>query len=558
MRAQIAFILVGLAGCDAGFPSIDARVDALMSESSEAMGGQAPAPRIDTWATVTSSDVDLVDPAPETTNPAPDDLAFAPAPLQDPDAIADALDQAAALLEAETTPLPLDAALLWATAHSQEYESAEYDYMSACLSLLYEQHLWGPRFFDTITTSVDADADEGFYDSAITVVNDFDITHRLPYGGDVSAGVLATVVDDIHGTVTDDRGTSLTLDVSIPLLKGAGAVAREDLIQAKRDMVYAARTFERFRRSFLRQLVGDYLNLVVRRQALDNAQRGVESLRQLARRQQALYEAGRARLYDSADAENQALASIASLSQSWEQYRLAVDRFKVRIGWPVDDPVRIESASLGLVPPAVTMGEAVTSAMTNRLDLQTEADELEDAERSVQNARNALLPNLTLTAGIDVASDDDTVTSFDAGNTNLDAGLSLEVPLDRKREGIIVRQAQITLQKARRSEQVLRDTIAVDVRSALRDIDVFRFSLDLQERNVQIAQLGLDSIMADPDRVSVLDQTRAIEELQDARDARDSARRDLELAILDYLLHAGQLRVQAGGTLEPLAGLRGS
>ena len=81
---------------------------------------------------------------------------------------------------------------------------------------------------------------------------------------------------------------------------------------------------------------------------------------------------------------------------------------------------------------------------------------------------------------------------------------------------------------------------------------MFQFTLDLQERNVEIAQLGLDSINADPDRVSVLDQTRAISELQGAQDARDSARRDLELAIVDYLLQAGQLRIQQNGSMVPI------
>ena len=89
----------------------------------------------------------------------------------------------------------------------------------------------------------------------------------------------------------------------------------------------------------------------------------------------------------------------------------------------------------------------------------------------------------------------------------------------------------------------------MEVRSALRNIEVFQFTLDLQERNVEIAQLGLDSINAAPDRVSVLDQTRAISDLQGAKDARDSAKRDLELAIIDYLLQAGQLRISPVGTL---------
>jgi hypothetical protein len=67
---------------------------------------------------------------------------------------------------------------------------------------------------------------------------------------------------------------------------------------------------------------------------------------------------------------------------------------------------------------------------------------------------------------------------------------------------------------------------------------------------VAIAELGLDSINADPDRVSVLDQTRAISDLQRAQDARDSAKRDLELSIIDYFLSAGQLRIGNNGSLQ--------
>ena len=108
------------------------------------------------------------------------------------------------------------------------------------------------------------------------------------------------------------------------------------------------------------------------------------------------------------------------------------------------------------------------------------------------------------------------------------------------------------LERAKRSLRTSKETVAIEVRSSLRNIEVFQFTLDLQERNVEIAQLGLNSINADPDRVSVLDQTRAISELQGAQDARDSARRDLELSIVDYLLQAGQLRIQQNGNMYPI------
>jgi outer membrane protein TolC len=197
----------------------------------------------------------------------------------------------------------------------------------------------------------------------------------------------------------------------------------------------------------------------------------------------------------------------------------------------------------------------VIESLLYRLDLQNTRDSVEDAERAVENARNGLLPDLDLTASVSVPTKSDRVADFNTGDANFEVGAVLELPLDRETQRLAVRQSQITLERARRNERVARDTVAVDVRSALRDIEVFQFSLDLQERNVEIARLGLDSINADPDRVSVLDQTRAISELQDARDARDAAKRDLDLAILDYLLQAGQLRITPRGTMIPIRGI---
>ena len=296
-------------------------------------------------------------------------------------------DRAAEDLAASSEVLALEVALVWADKHAKEMQFAQYDYLSSTLSLLSELHLWGPRFFNKINNDVTAVSDDGLYDTSLAVVNDFSITQKLPDGGNVSASALTNIARDIHTATTDNSSSStISLSLDIPLLRGAGTVARESLIQAKRNLVYAARSYERFRRTFYKDVVGDYLSLVVQKQSLENAQRGVDSLRQLAKRQAALYESGRTRLYDSADAENQALASVARLSQSWERYRLALDRFKIRIGWPIENTIQVMPASLGVVPPRVDVSRAVGEALTFRLDLQNEKDRVVDTKRGVENA----------------------------------------------------------------------------------------------------------------------------------------------------------------------------
>jgi len=536
--------------CDSGFQQIDRRVEEIMAEKSHSFGAIKPDIILRTQDAFADS---IENTNPQTINPSSGDLEYIRAADIDAEAIARSLDNAENDLALTSTLLTLDESLLWANGNSKEVEFAEYDYLSTTLSLLGELHLWGPRFTNTITSALEADSTDGMYDTAIEVVNDYKITQSLHSGGTISATALSTFAKDLHSSTTTTSSSNsksvLGLVIEIPLLQGAGAVARESLIQAKRDLVYAARTFERFRRNFYRDIVSDYLSLVVQKQSLNNAQMGVDSLRQLAKRQTALYESGRTRLYDSVDAENQALAAVASLSQSWEQYRLALDRFKIRIGWAIETPIDVVPTSLGIFPPEVNVTTAVLQALRFRLDLQNELNQLGDTKRSVANAINDLLPEATLTLSASTDSEDHKPAKFTGEDIDYVAGLSFSFPLNRETERIAVRQQQIALEKAKRSYRETRDTVAVEVRSSLRNIEVFQFTLDLQERNVEIAQLGLDSINADPDRVSVLDQTRAISDLQGAKDARDSARRDLELSILDYLLRAGQIRISSEGTL---------
>ena len=522
----------------------------MMAEKSHSFGAQGPGVVLQTEDTFHES---IDNPNPSTLNPSSEDLVYIEAADIDAEEIAESLDNAERDLVLISEPLSLARALQWANEHSSSVEFAEYDYLSTSLSLLGELHLWGPRFSNEITSTLNADSTGGLYDTSLDVVNDFNISQKLHNGGTITASALSTFARVLHEQATsntaNDSNSVLGLAIDIPLLQGSGAVAREDLIQARRDLVYAARTFERFRRTFYRDIVSDYLSLVVQKQSLKNAQMGVDSLKQLAKRQAALYESGRARLYDSADAENQALGAIANLSQSWERYRLALDRFKIRIGWEIDSQIDIIPTSLGVVPPSVDGVTVVMGALRYRLDLQNEFNQLDDTKRNVANAINDLLPELNFTASASTASDDNKPAKFSGEDVDYVAGFSFSVPLDKETERITVRQQQIALERARRTYRESRDTIAVEVRSALRNIGVYQFTLDLQEQNVQIAQLGLDSINADPDRVSVLDQTRAISDLQNAKDARDSARRDLELSIVDYLLQAGQLRISADGTL---------
>ena len=173
----------------------------------------------------------------------------------------------------------------------------------------------------------------------------------------------------------------------------------------------------------------------------------------------------------------------------------------------------------------------------------------------MNNARNGLLADLDLAGSIAIPTDADQDypgLDFDLESTTFRAALILGLPIDRTIERLALRQSQVTLQRTFREYDRFRDTVAVEVRAAVRNIDRALFSKQLQEENLRIARLRIASIEAAPDRANSTDRNLAATALLGAQDNYLRARRDLQVAILRYLLDGGQLRVEIDGTIRPL------
>ena len=559
--AALALTLAVLWGCEPAFQRIDRRtVELLANTNSDELGPETATPRLDRppgEKPPRLSSEHLYDYAPPTQNPTSGDLLFT------------AEDDAAAVVQrleryaqtpADATRLDLEGALAYAIANSREYRFAEEDYVLSALRLLSERHLWGPRIFDDLSAEFLALGDGGTYDSSLAIINDLRVTQRLPYGGEVSARLLASATQDLHRRVAGEnvQTAELIFDGNVPLLRGAGMVAREDLIQAERNVVYAARDFERFRRTFLFDITTGFLNLVAQKQSLVNAQRQVEQLQEFAARDQALAAAGRIPPFDAAITAQSALFAVDGLNRDQESYRFNVDRFKVRLGMPEEQLLVIETSTPGLPTPEIALGDAVQFAMRYRLDLQNRRDFIDDARRAVNNARNALLADLDFFAGITIPTTDDKARAgldLDFEDLQLRAALALGLPIDRTVERLNLRQAQIDLERSIRDYQEFRDTVAVEVRAAVRDIDRAAFSRQLQQDNVRTAERRLASIEAAPDRATPRDRADTANELLAARDQYLGAVRDLQISNLEYLLDSGQLRVGDDGSIRPLRGM---
>lgn len=544
---------------------IDKATNEKLRASAEQLGGGAVYPEIDANRYEPGSffpdfpeDADK----PATVNPPARELSFEAIPQAKEDA--NSIAERFARMSQENPSARLFAfedAIAYSMAHADEYLSAEEAYLIVAIRLLIEEHKWTPIPTNVTSARFENDGDgSGRFENALGIVNDLGVSQRLPFGGEVSASFVVSATEQLDDYLnsTDTQSADIVLEAAIPLLRGFGDVAQEDLIQSRRNLVYAAREFEQFRRDFYYDLANDYLSLVQQLQGIANGERQVERSAAVEARTRALVESGRTEPFQADLATQNTLFALDRLSSQRELYRLTLDRFKARIGMPVDEAIKIDPVEFKLPVPRVNPDEALGLAFRFRLDLQTERDIVDDFARKVDVARNAMLGDLDLRLASNLPTDPVKPRSglqFEPDYNDFSASLVYSMPLDRVPEELRLRQSQIFLEQSKRQYFQARDNAAVQVRQATRGIERSQFSLVVQQKNVAAAMNRQAAIDAAPDRATARDRTEAVDQLRRAQDSLDAAKKDLQLAILRYLNTTGQLRIAADGTLVPLPGM---
>lgn len=538
--------------------SIDRKINEMIEgESAQLGGGSLPPVRgfEDRDAMRRVGDAEY---RPDTRNPSAQAMQYDPiSPDRD---VSGALEGYAEIDEAEALRIDLREAFRLAQESAREFKNEEEEYVLAAIRLLIERHLWDPRFFNDTTVSVDGGFDSSI-DTPLTIINELRATKRLRYGGEVEARWLVQATEQLRGAATDEfvQSSELIFSGNIPLLRGAGLVAREDLIQAERELVYAARDFERFRREFLVEIANDYFNLTNQLANIRNQERSLASLQQSAERTRAQVEAGKRPAADLRRLQQSVLSTQSTLINIRERYIVTLDRFKVRLGIPVETPVIIEPLTIDLPEPSATPAEAGQIALMYRLDLQNTRDRVADARREVANRRNDILPDLDVNADFRARTnpdEDEPGLDFEFEDATFGASVTFGLPLDREIERLNLRSATIGLQRSQRNYELAADNVILEARAARRAIDQQRFSIFLAEARVNDNQLLIEELKlkeGDP-----FDLTQAEDDLLAAENDRDESIQALRTAVLEYLLATGQMRVDREGQFEPLPGMPGA
>ncbi len=570
-RASRAFaagaLLISLSACTGQLDRIDRRTEALLAERSVMLGSTKVGQNLADRRPEERGSRDFDDTSPDTVNPAASELEYTPAPQVVEDmAIAERLQAYAAHARGasqdpdgsppiEPMRLTLEDALRISEQTGREFLSNQEDYILSAIRLLQERRLWGPRFFNDTRMGLAGQGDEGRFQHAASIINTLRATQRLPYGGDVEARWIVNATDQLRDRATGGyvQSSRLALSADIPLLRGAGNVAREGLIQAERNLIYQARAFERSRRELLVSIAQDYFDLLQQQAVIDNQIRQIEGLVELQESTAARVEAGRLRPFQEDLSRNQVLRAQARLAGLRESYILQRDRFKTRLGIPIEVPIEIVPLELELPAPSVSQDQAAERALLFRLDLQNERDQLDDRRRAIRNARNALLPDLNIDGSIGIPTPNDDPTgglAIDAEELDYTVGVTLGLPLDREIQRLTLRSQIVNLNRDLREYDRFRDNIIVQARSAIRRIDLSRFQLRLAEQQVVINERRLEdlSLRDDANPQQVVD---AQIELNAAENDAAQSRTDLRNAVLNYLRDTGQLRVASDGELIP-------
>ncbi len=527
-------------------------------------------------------------PAEEPPATAPAGLTTRPGELRGPSA-----DERGIAESRPTREMSLADVLAYAFRRSRDFQTAKESLYLAALALTLERHLWTPRFMGEIRSEYTNLGAAGDFDQAMDTVAEVGVEQRLPYGGTVTAQVITALMRDLTDRVTTGETGQIILEANVPLLRGAGPAAYESRYQGERSLIYAVRTFERFRQEFAVDIAGDYFNLQQLRQEIVNARESVASLSEEVDRARAFGQKERIIALEVQRAEQNRLIAANTEVDAVEAYRTALDGFKIRIGMPVETPIDVaypedpgesaepnvsapdrdalpESAPASTAPaegadarlyprtleesvqmPAVTEAEAIRVALKYRLDLLNDLDRIGDAERGVKIAENTILPDLALSGSVtwDTNPDDPKPFNYGDDRTTWRAGASLELPLDRKAERNLLRQRQIGKRQAERDYEEAQEFVRLQVRRAMRRVEQEKMSLSIQtyNRDLAIRRRAQARFMFDRQQASNRDVVDAENDLLRARNRLAQAQSRVRLAILEFRRDTGTLRIDEEG-----------
>jgi len=353
-----------------------------------------------------------------------------------------------------------------------------------------------------------------------------------------------TSIELSSGTSSSDKGfyrsfTGVTLFQS--LFRFGPLINTNNVTEAKRRIGTAGRQAELTKEQVIMDVITAFYRIVGQKLLLGVWTRSLEQAQQLLAASKAKLERGSATKIDVFRTESQAAAAEGSLFEAQEALQEAKDSLKILLNKDLVEEIDVESqiVSSAIVPEE---GDLIEKALHNRVDLQEAADQVKDAERNTLIAERNQYPDLRVGLNYSLTGKGQHFTdSLGFDNSRFHVLFSSSIPLDFAAERAQYQQKRLDLVRKKRDLEDLQKHTAQEVRQALRHLATVQKRIDIQEKNLQAIQAGLDLVRFRFDRgyADLVEVLRAEDSLTQAQ------REEITLRI-EQVLSALQLRKVAG------------
>lgn len=601
----LLLVLIGLAGCRT--PGVhrvetDTRATAIIAEKQEQAIGQATPFTLDRPSDRLRRRLLLGADLPRT-GPASLGTDQLPRIEHWPEADAPARVNAPGLPGAgKNNTLPLILTLVQAleigAANSSDYQEKKENVFQNALALDLERNQFRSILASQAQGLADRDGSSDPTVSGLLGSADISLDRTFKNGVELTTALAADLATLLSAGGTSAFGITADATLSIPLLRGSGRhIVTEPLLQAERNVVYAIWEFERFKKEFAVNVGTSYLAILQQMDTVKNNEEDYRSRIISARRSRRLADAGRIKEIEVDQSVQNELSARQRWISSREYSKKLLDSFKTLLGLPPDAPVKLDPGELErihLPPLAIVSNEegdskniripaealsadapvlmiepgagtpgpleldrrkAICLALANRLDMRVAQENVNDAQRAVVVAADALGAELTILGSASIG-ERRTITTADLDNARLrtDKGIfsalvTLDLPFERTAEAVAYRNSFIELEQAVRTVQTLEDTIKLTVSNKLSDLLEARESLYIQTKAVAVATKRVKSttLFMEAGRAETRDLLEAQDALLSAQNGLTSARINYRVAELELQRDTGLLTVTETG-----------
>ncbi|MHC4646831.1 MAG: TolC family protein [Planctomycetota bacterium] len=449
--------------------------------------------------------------------------------------------------------LSLSQAVAIATAHNREYQTQKELLYTAALDLRLVRHDYEKQFFGGLSGGYNADRN----DEVVGLETNFGFNQLLATGAKIGTEVALAWAQVLTGNLESGLVSVLSASVTQPLLRGRDRmVVFEDLTQAERDTLYQVRAFNRFRKTLVVSVIAQYYQVLGLYETAEIAKSYYQELSDIYGRVETLTEAGRLPKFELERAKQDKLMALDAYIQARRAYEQALDELKIALALPTTAEFELDASELealkaaGMASLEFPEDEAVQTAFAQRLDLANSVDAIEDAERKVLVAADGLRADANVVAMVNA------ISNRQANRRTLgwlreeyEIGIEIDLPIDRVAEQNIYRKALIALSQKAREYELARDTVALEVRGAYRDLTEAAKRYEVQREGVEAAKTRLEKtqLMVEYGRASSRRVLNARRDLFDAQLAGTEALVDYTVATLNLYRDTGVLHVRADG-----------